>query len=674
MRNNQPVTKVERHLEDGAFIVSMTDPKGIITYADDEFVKISGFSREELLGQPHNLVRHPDMPAAAYADLWATVQAGKVWQGMVKNRAKNGDFYWVDATVTPVVELERTVGYVSIRSKPTRMQVREAEYLYARMNAGQRPGAVFRQPWIPFPRMKFKTRLWTAAGTVLALFGLLFLLNFTAFRSTLGGATSARDLSLPKALLADEMAFQTVQVQQFVTDACLTGNHQSDTDAQTAGTAFKTALAGLRALNGTDPAQAKLDDDLEASINHLAEVGKAMSVAYNTQGKEAGNKIMEDFDKSSDDLTAAVTKLREQEVAAAKASMSGITSASRLNLWANTLGGLLGLGLCVLVFSVLVRTLANQLGSDPNEAMAIARAIAGGNLHVEIDTPMGDQSSLLAALRHMQSRLRGMINRIHFDALRVTDEGAAFSAGNEEVAAHSRELARNAEEQRISVERMASAVTELSTSIHEVSGNAKASHQEALKAVAKAEQGDHAGAAAIEAMDRVAETTAQVVTAVQVIQDIARQTNLLSLNAAIEAAKAGEAGKGFAVVAEEVRKLAERSHDAARDIGLLIQGSDQAISEGQLTVQEAVQALVDIKWLISQVTARSMEIGTASEQQSKASADVARQVEVGAQKIAANASASIQLSATVESTAATSGQLIRTSEGLVHLLEHFRTT
>ena len=317
MRNNQPVTTVERHLDDGALLISRTDPRGIITYADDAFVRLSGFSREELLGQPHSIVRHPDMPAAVYADLWATVESGKPWQGMVKNRAKNGDFYWVDATVTPVVELERTVGYVSIRSKPTRMQVREAEYLYARMNAGQRPGAVFRQPWIPFPRMRFKTRLWGAGGTVLALFGLMFLLNFTASRSTLAGATVARDRSLPGALLADEMAFQTVQVQQFVTDACLTGNKQSDTDAQAAGTAFKTALAGFRALNGMDPERARAADDLEASIDHLTAVGHAMSVAYNTQGKEAGNKVMEDFDKRSDDLATAVAKLREREVAAA---------------------------------------------------------------------------------------------------------------------------------------------------------------------------------------------------------------------------------------------------------------------------------------------------------------------------------------------------------------------
>ena len=101
MRNNQPVTLVEHQLQDGAFIVSTTDAKGNITFVNEEFVRISGFQRDELLDQPHNLVRHPDMPPGAFADLWATVKAGEPWQGLVKNRCKNGDFYWVDANVTP---------------------------------------------------------------------------------------------------------------------------------------------------------------------------------------------------------------------------------------------------------------------------------------------------------------------------------------------------------------------------------------------------------------------------------------------------------------------------------------------------------------------------------------------------------------------------------------------
>jgi len=170
MRVNQPVTTVEHQIQEGAFIVSTTDLKGIITLVNEEFVRVSGYSREELLGQPHNLVRHPDMPPAAFADLWTTIEAGKPWNGMVKNRCKNGDFYWVDANVTPIREHGAVVGYVSIRSQPSRGQIREAERLYARVN----PGVPWEQanhpvrPWIPFPAMSLGLRLGLGTGALTA--------------------------------------------------------------------------------------------------------------------------------------------------------------------------------------------------------------------------------------------------------------------------------------------------------------------------------------------------------------------------------------------------------------------------------------------------------------------------------------------------------------------------
>lgn len=102
MRQNLPVTNIEKQFPKGKTLVSKTDLKGTITYANDAFVEISGFSREELLGQAHNLVRHPDMPAEAFADLWNTLSSGFPWRGVVKNRSKEGDHYWVEALVVPI--------------------------------------------------------------------------------------------------------------------------------------------------------------------------------------------------------------------------------------------------------------------------------------------------------------------------------------------------------------------------------------------------------------------------------------------------------------------------------------------------------------------------------------------------------------------------------------------
>ncbi|NML18699.1 methyl-accepting chemotaxis protein [Azohydromonas caseinilytica] len=138
MRNTGPVTGHEYMLEEGTTLVSTTDLKSLITYCNPAFIKVSGYQREELLGQPHNMIRHPDVPAEAFRDLWATLAEGLPWTGLVKNRCKNGDHYWVRANVTPVVEDGRTVGYMSVRVKPSREEVAGAEALYAEMRRDPR--------------------------------------------------------------------------------------------------------------------------------------------------------------------------------------------------------------------------------------------------------------------------------------------------------------------------------------------------------------------------------------------------------------------------------------------------------------------------------------------------------------------------------------------------------
>jgi aerotaxis receptor len=140
VRTNLPVTGIEYILQDGQSIVSKTDTKGRITYVNPSFIEVSGFSEEELIGKAHNLVRHPDMPPEAFADLWQTLQAGLPWTGMIKNRCKNGDFYWVVANVVPIRENGATVGYMSVRTRPEREQVKAAEELYKRFRSGAAKG------------------------------------------------------------------------------------------------------------------------------------------------------------------------------------------------------------------------------------------------------------------------------------------------------------------------------------------------------------------------------------------------------------------------------------------------------------------------------------------------------------------------------------------------------
>ncbi len=140
MRTNLPITDREYPIGDHLNLISRTDLKGRITYASPAFVEVSGFAREELIGSPHNLIRHPDMPEAAFANLWATLQAGETWTGLVKNRRKDGGYYWVKAHVVPLIHRGEVQGYTSVRVRPDDAERQRAERAYRRMQAGDARG------------------------------------------------------------------------------------------------------------------------------------------------------------------------------------------------------------------------------------------------------------------------------------------------------------------------------------------------------------------------------------------------------------------------------------------------------------------------------------------------------------------------------------------------------
>lgn len=189
MRVNEPVTQVEENFPADANILSTTTPGGRITYINEDFVRVSGFDREELLGQPHNMIRHPDMPSVVFAQFWNTLKSGRPWMGVVKNRCKNGNHYWVDAFVTPIKRDGRIIEFQSVRRKPDRDCIQRADHLYQQLRNGGR-AASMRQS------LPLRSQILLAMLPVLLAPALLMLLQTAALQWLVVGTAALMSITL----------------------------------------------------------------------------------------------------------------------------------------------------------------------------------------------------------------------------------------------------------------------------------------------------------------------------------------------------------------------------------------------------------------------------------------------------------------------------------------------
>lgn len=224
MRENHPVTQHELAFDNGATLMSTTDPDSYINYANDAFIEVSGFSLSELDGQPHNLVRHPDMPQQAFADMWFTLKKGEPWSGLVKNRCKNGDHYWVRANAIPIIRKGSVKGYMSVRTKPDAFEVSSTEELYRQFREGGGQGKrLYKGLIMRTGLMRWRTSLvamplrWRLRSAFIALFLLSILTGVVCKLSPvqLGSFTGAMAV-----LLLVIMAWLEVQIVRPVERLC----------------------------------------------------------------------------------------------------------------------------------------------------------------------------------------------------------------------------------------------------------------------------------------------------------------------------------------------------------------------------------------------------------------------------------------------------------------------
>ncbi len=303
----------------------------------------------------------------------------------------------------------------------------------------------------------------------------------------------------------------------------------------------------------------------------------------------------------------------------------------------------------------------------------LSDGLSRSDLTVQIAVRSEDEIGAAAgAFNAYNARMRQVFHGLAGTSTQVASGSIQLSASAEQISATSASIAENSDAQRAAFERIAAAVTQLSASIEQVTGSIRRSRAESDAAVEAVRAGTDAGGRTATAMEDIRQATARMVSAVRLIQDIARQTNLLSLNAAIEAAKAGAMGKGFAVVAEEVRKLAERSGAAAREIGELIEQSNASVDDGARTVSDTVAALGTIDANIRSLATMLQEVGVAADEQAGTSAEVARQVDDNVARVAQNATATGELARAVAEIARTAADLARAAEEQNHAVGQFK--
>jgi methyl-accepting chemotaxis protein len=434
---------------------------------------------------------------------------------------------------------------------------------------------------------------------------------------------------------------------------------------------YKKQLTELKTL-----AETQADKDLLANFEAVLAAGKSvngqvMEWANNGQEQQASERYLVEGGKikaRTDSALQDYLQHREKTAAAIGVQVGAAQQKVMILLGIVLLGGF---ALAGILGSAIARIYVSDIGAVVGHTKLLASGDFSTDVPESFTCRRDEFGDLARSYQSMVESVRHLLMEVAGEVQVLASSSTELSASAEEMAATTEEIARTTHSQRDGSEQMAAAMAQLSTSIDEVS---RASQQglemmdEALNATL---QGDQAGRATQSAMGHVNSTAERIASAITVITEIANQTNLLSLNAAIEAAKAGEQGKGFAVVAEEVRKLAERSAASAKDIALHIQAAREAVGQGAAAVETTAGFLKDIRARLEQFAAQTRQVTSATVEQSRTGSGVMKQVEKGVQEFIATASATSQMSATTNEIARTSSDLARVAERLESMIRRF---
>jgi methyl-accepting chemotaxis protein/aerotaxis receptor len=661
MRLNEPITTVETEITDDAPLVSRTDPAGRIAFANHVFVNVSGFTEEELLGAPHNIVRHPHMPAQAFANLWATIKSGRPWDGLVKNRTKTGNFYWVRANVTPVIENDQVTGYISIRSKPTRKAVEAAEQAYTGLRNGTAKGIGLRDGELIADGLfrRLLDRCWSLRGLITLAAAIVMMI--VASVGWLGFSGMAASNAVLRNVYENDLV--SVDLLRGIVDRIRDDrNHIAQMTIalgrkENIGQVFAAHLAPVEAsLEQIDglwrdykaperlPDQRPLIKQFDDRYASLLQEGIEPALALARQGNTVELDAL--FAKRMPPLFQAVFDAdRALVVRQVQAGRDAYQDAVASLRWRLVIGAALG-GAGLIAVLAVGWALFRGIERPMRVLEANLRAITRNELDQEIATPnMREYRGVVAMLRATRAHLAfagwqrreseqkaetvrhetveamairieteagGAVARVGQRSQAMREEANAMTASADRVNANSGRTAVAVDHALKNVQVVAAASEELAASIREVSSQVDHASLVARDASGK-------GADAREAIRSLSCAGERISTVVRLIADIASQTNLLALNATIEAARAGEAGKGFAVVAAEVKALATQTAHATSEI-------TQQIDSLRATTLAAVAQVEVVGQTLDTVAEVSVAVAAAIDQQTAATHEIARNV------------------------------------------------
>jgi|CXWL01.1.fsa_nt_gi PAS domain S-box-containing protein len=662
MRINQPVTDNEFILGDDTLIVSRTDEKGRLTFVNKAFIEISGFTKEELIGQPHNIVRHPDMPEEAFEDLWNDLKAGVPWGGYVKNRCKNGDYYWVYANAAPAIEDGKFTGYISIRTKPARDVVAQVGGVYKLFKEKKAKGLFVKHGRVlsdalsaRFSR-KFELVGVKISSVAAALCLMIFIVGgaglYLSGKMTESLRTVYEDRTIPAGQLA---LINRLGYKNTLDIAIISGGHAQGTNAT-----LEQIEKNIVKINETWDAYMATYLTPEEAI--LAKQFTEESKAFLTQGlKPALDLVKADkYDELSvfipkmNSLFSKVTEtnaeLIELQLNVASDEYKIAQKNHNIGLWVSIGVIMLGAGFSFAASKYLHKFFSGKLGYLGSRLTSIL----GGNLNTDIVATDDELGNILVTLKAIQSKLayadyeKAEIerNKKEMQEKLANDFEQSVKGIVNVVAAAATELAQTAQNMMdvvkgstiktgdatnaaaitmANVQAVASATEELSASVKEISHQFQKTTGLVSQSREKTANADALANALTQSSDRVSN-------AMEMISEISGQINLLALNATIESARAGEAGKGFAVVANEVKNLAGQTDKSVVEI-------KGVVDEMRTASHAIIEALNEIKSSVGSISEATSSVASAVEEQSATTNEIARNMQTastGTQTISNN--------------------------------------